>query len=95
MTITREDILHLAQLSNLSIEEAEIDSLKTDLTNIINFISQLDQLDVTGIEPTYQVSGLTNVWRPDEIAPLEADRDQLLALAPQTLDHQVKVPKIL
>lgn len=95
MEITREDILHLAELSNFSLSEEEISSLGADLKNIIKYISQLSELDTEGVEPTYQVFEMENVWRPDEILPQDADREALLALAPASQDNQVKVPKVL
>jgi len=95
MSITREEILHLAELSDLSLSEAEIDSLLVDLAHIIDYISQLDELNVDDVEPTYQVFDKNNVWRPDEITEFEAGREQLLALSPETEDHQMKVPKVL
>ena len=95
MKITREEIDHLAVLSNFSLEEAEKESLRGDLENIIGYISQLDELDTDGVEPTYQVFEMENVWREDEILPQEADREALLALAPAEKDHQIKVPKVL
>jgi len=95
MEITREDVLHLAKLSSLSLSETEIESLKTDLTNIVSYISQLDELNTDGVEPTYQVFEMENVWREDEILPQEANREQLLALAPDSQQDQIKVPKVL
>ena len=44
MKNTREDILHLAKLSNLSLEETEVEGLQRDLDNIVGYISQLDEL---------------------------------------------------
>ena len=55
MEIKREDILHLAELSNFSISEEEVKRLGEDLSGIVRYISQLDELDTDGIEPTYQV----------------------------------------
>lgn len=95
MNITREEILHLAELSNLSLSEKEIESLGTDLDNIIKYISQLDELDTNGVEPTYQVFEMENIWRPDEIKEQEANREQLLNLAKESQDNQIKVPKVL
>ena len=95
MEITREDILHLAQLSNFSLDEAEITALGQDLKNIIKYISQLDELDTEGIDPTYQVFEMENIWRPDEILPQDANKEQLLALAPESRQDQIKVPKVL
>lgn len=95
MKITREEINHLAELSNFSLKENEIEALGGDLDKIIEYISQLDELDTEGVEPTYQVFEMENVWRDDEIKPQEADREALLALAPESYDNQIKVPKVL
>ncbi len=95
MEITHEDIKHLAKLSDFSLSDEEMDSLGKDLKNIIKYISQLDELDVSGVEPTYQVVEMENVWREDDIQPQEADREALLALTAEEEDHQIKVPKVL
>ena len=95
MEINREDILHLADLSNLTLEEGEIDSLSHDLQAIINYISQLDELDVSNVEPTYQVFEMENIWRDDTVLTQDASREQLLALSPKAKDNQVEVPKVL
>lgn len=93
--ISRDDVLHLAQLSNLQLEEAEIDNLRTDLGNILGYVEQLSQLDTDGLEPTYQVTGLSNVWRDDKIIDYGVSRDDLLERSPESANHQVKVPKVL
>ena len=54
----------------------------------------LDELDTDGVEPTFQLTGLQNVWREDEVKQ-NLTREQLLALAPESEDNQVKVPKVL
>ena len=93
--ITREEIDHLAELSNFSLTDEEKTNLGTDLGNIIGYISQLDELNTEGVEPTYQVFEMENIWRDDEIMPQEADREALLALAPAEQESQIKVPKVL
>jgi aspartyl-tRNA(Asn)/glutamyl-tRNA(Gln) amidotransferase subunit C len=94
-TITTDDVRHLAQLSNLQLSDEEIEHLGGDLSNILNYIDQLSELDTTGVEPTYQVTGLENIWRDDEIETGYVDRDALLALAPERTEDSVKVPKVL
>ncbi|MFC2601674.1 MAG: Asp-tRNA(Asn)/Glu-tRNA(Gln) amidotransferase subunit GatC [Candidatus Saccharimonas sp.] len=94
-TITNDDVRHLAQLSSLQMSDAEIESLRADIEKIINYINQLDELDTDGVEPTYQVTGLQNVWRDDEIIDSSVSRQQLLALAAEQSDNCVKVPKVL
>ena len=95
MEIKREDILHLAELSDFALSETEVEKLGGDLQNIIQYISQLDELDTDGVEPTYQVFEMENVWRADEILPQDANREQLLALTKEAKDNQIKVPKVL
>lgn len=93
--ITRVDVLHLAQLSSLELTEGEIEKLRVDIGNILGYVQQLGQLDTSGIEPTYQVTGLENVWREDKIIDYGITREQLLQRAPESTANQVKVPKVL
>ncbi len=93
--ISRDDVVHLAQLSSLQLSGDEIDSLQVDIGNILQHVQQLSQLDTTGVEPTYQVTDLENVWREDVVAAGDVTREQLLALAPESANNQVKVPKVL
>ncbi len=95
MEIKREDIIHLAELSNFALSESEITNLNQDLQNIIKYISQLDELDTADVEPTYQVFEMENVWRDDIIKPQEVDREKLLSLTKEQKDYQIKVPKVL
>jgi len=93
--ITRDDVLHLAQLSSLELGEAEIDGLQADISNILGYVEQLSKLDTNNVEPTYQVTGLENVWRDDKVIDYGVSREDLLARAPESIDNQVKVPKVL
>lgn len=94
-TITQDDVLHLAQLSSLQLVDDEIAALQADLGNILGYIDQLGELDTSGVEPTYQVTDLENVGREDVVNHHEANRDELLKLAPDQLNNQIKVPKVL
>jgi aspartyl-tRNA(Asn)/glutamyl-tRNA(Gln) amidotransferase subunit C len=94
-TISRDDVLHLAQLSNLQLADDEIGALQQNIDDILGYVAQLGQLDTTGVEPTYQVTGLENVWREDTVIDYHVSRERLLELAPDQADHQVKVPKVL
>lgn len=95
MEIKREDIIHLADLSDFSLSESEITSLGQDLQGIIGYISQLEELDTDNTKPTYQVFEMENVWRADEILPQDATCEELLALTKEEKDNQIKVPKVL
>ena len=94
ITISTSDIQHLASLRSLALTDYETDVLRQDLENIIGYIEQLGKLDVSGIEPTYQVTGLSNVWREDEVQA-GISVESLLDLAPEKQNNQVKVPQVL
>ncbi len=93
-TISRDDVLALAQLSSLQLQDDEVDSLAVQLPKILEYVEQLSGLDTDGVAPTYQVTGLTNVWRDDVVRP-GLSTDELLALAPEVTNQQIKVPKVL
>jgi aspartyl-tRNA(Asn)/glutamyl-tRNA(Gln) amidotransferase subunit C len=93
--ISRNDVQHLAQLSSLHLSDGELDGLQADLSNILQYVEQLGELDTAGVEPTYQVTDLENVWRDDTVIDDGVSREQLLALAPDMAVNQVKVPKVL
>ena len=95
MEIKREDIIHLANLSEFSLNESEVNALGNDLRGIIGYISQLNTLDTSDVQPTYQVFEMENVWRNDEVKAQDASREDLLSLSKETKDNQVKVPKVL
>lgn len=93
-TISTSDIQHLASLSSLALADDEVDGLRQDLENIIGYIEQLGELDTSGVEPTYQVTGLENIWREDEVQP-GIPAEKLLEMAPEKQNNQVKVPQVL
>ena len=93
-TISTSDIQHLASLSSLALADDEVDGLRQDLENIIGYIEQLGKLDTAGVEPTYQVTGLENVWRDDEVQS-GISAEKLLKLSPEKQNNQVKVPRVL
>lgn len=95
MEVNQEVISHLASLSNFALSDAESAQLVGNIKDIVNYISELDTLDTSGVEPTYQVFEMENVWREDEILPQEAGREALLALTKEVKDNQIKVPRVL
>lgn len=94
MSVSLEDVRHLVELSQIRLSKAELTSLAGDIDRIVGYIDQLDELDTAGVEPTFQLTGLDNVWRADEVKP-QLERRELLQLAPDSEDGQVKVPKVL
>lgn len=93
--ISKEEILKLASLSNIDLEDDEVDRYKVEVGTILEMIDKLKAIDTTGVEPTYQVSGNKNVMREDKVDKTTIDPELLLSLAPESTNGQIKVGKVL
>lgn len=92
--ITDEDILKLAQLSNISIDEDQVHKFRDELQSIVEYVEQLSLVDVEGLEPTDQVTGLVNVMR-DDIVQGSVAQEELLKNAPDREGNLIKVKRVL
>lgn len=93
--ITIDDITHLANLTKLQLDDKQAAGLAEDLNKLIGYVQQLDEVDVEGLEPTAQVTDLTNVSRPDELIDYGVSQSQLLKNTSEQKDGYIKVPKVL
>lgn len=95
MPITKEEIKHIAELARLKLSDEEIIKLGSELGAILDYINQLNEVDTKNIEPTSQVSGLSDVWREDEVK--DWDREEVSAALSQgeLKNAQLKVKRIL
>ena len=93
--LSREDVLKLAQLARLSISDEEVERYRSELNSILHFVEQLQAADVEGLDPTSQVTGLTNVSRDDTVIDYEAKPDDLLKLTPATEGRYIKVKRMI
>jgi aspartyl-tRNA(Asn)/glutamyl-tRNA(Gln) amidotransferase subunit C len=95
VTLKRDDIIKLANLARLDLSEAEITEFIGELSEILQYVEQLQDVDVTGLSPTNQVTGLTNVTRSDEIVDYGYAPKELLKNVPAVQDELIKVKRIL
>lgn len=93
--LLREDIIKLASLARIRIDENEITTYQDELNAILDYVEQLGSVDVGDLQPTAQVTGLTNVTRPDEVIDYGYDRQQLLSIVPRMQDEQIKVRRMI
>jgi aspartyl-tRNA(Asn)/glutamyl-tRNA(Gln) amidotransferase subunit C len=95
MKITDAEVQHLAELSKLTLSEAEAASLKHDLESILDYVSQLNEVKTEGVQPTYQVFDLENVMRADVPVDYGVTREELLKLAPAVQQEMMAVESVL
>lgn len=93
--LTRDAVIKLAQLSRLKLTDEEIERFRKELSSILDYVEILDKVDVKGLEPTYQVTGLKNVMRSDEVKSYQAKPADMLKLAPAVEKNQFKVRRVL
>lgn len=93
--LNQKDILKLAKLSRLRLSEAELKRFERELNAIIDYVDILNQADTKGLQPTYQVTGLHSVTRPDKVLNYKMSREQLLAGAPNQHDYQFRVKRVI
>ena len=94
MKITEDEVLYVADLARLDLDEAAIDKFAGQIGTILDYVDKLNEVDTEGIRPTSHAIFLTNAFRDDEqIEHLE--REQALANAPEKEDGNFIVPKVV
>jgi len=66
MRLTTDQVKKVAKLANLPISETEEREYGQQLSEILDYIDQLNKVETKDIEPTYNVTDLENIMRPDE-----------------------------
>lgn len=93
--LSRDDVLKLARLARLKLSEDEIAKYQRELGEILAYVEQLDSVDVSGLLPTSQVTGLTNVTREDKELEYGYQALDLLKNVPATDGDLIKVKRMI
>jgi len=94
MKVTKEVILHIAELAKLEVTDEECGKLTGEMQSIVDFADQLNKIDTDQIDSMEHITRNVNVLRDDVIKP-SFDRDEMLKNAPQKYAGCYKVPKIV
>jgi aspartyl-tRNA(Asn)/glutamyl-tRNA(Gln) amidotransferase subunit C len=92
--LTRQDVAHVADLARLHLSDEELDLFTEQLASVLDHAADVALLDLTDVPPTAHAMAVTNVLRPDLVAP-SLSRDEVLAEAPSVEDFRFRVPRIL
>ncbi len=90
----REDVVHVADLARLALEDEEIERFTVQLVAILEHVDAVRALDTSNVSPTAHPLELVNVVRADDFTPA-LDREEVLAQAPEAESGRFKVPPIL
>ncbi len=94
MSITRDEVAHLARLSRLALGDDELERFADQLDVIITAVARVQEVAAAGIPPTTHAVELANVFREDVLVPC-LGADIALAQAPAAELGRFKVPRIL
>jgi len=94
MKITKEDVVHVANLARLELSEESIDKFAGQIGEILDHVDSLKRVDTQGVPATSHAISLTNAFREDDMAG-PADRDRCMANAPESEEGSFVVPKII
>ncbi|MGD9126955.1 MAG: Asp-tRNA(Asn)/Glu-tRNA(Gln) amidotransferase subunit GatC [Planctomycetia bacterium] len=94
MAISREEVEKVALLARLRLSDAELETMTSQMGDILGYIELLDELDTDGVEPMAHALDLHDVFRDDVVRP-SLPRDRALANAPDADGECYRVPAVL
>lgn len=94
MSITRDDVRHVAELARLDFSDDEAKQMAEEMSRILDYVDKLDELDTSGVSPMSHVLDVTNAVRPDEVES-RIDKEQALEPAPETDGLYFQVPTVI
>jgi aspartyl-tRNA(Asn)/glutamyl-tRNA(Gln) amidotransferase subunit C len=94
MPLTKEEVLHIAQLARLQLNLEEVGLIARQMNDILIYMEQLNGLDTAGVEPTSHALHLSNAFREDQVQP-SLPLEESLAIAPEQGRSAFIVPKVI
>lgn len=92
--IGEDDVLKIAGLARLSVDQAETKKLTEKLNSILGYVEQLKALDVSKVDPMSHVHGISNIFREDQVVESQ-DREAIFANVPDRSGKFIRVPIII
>ena len=94
MKVSKEELLHIANLADLILKEEEQEGYLNNLTEILNFCNIVNNADVEDLDITIGANKSENVFRKDEVKTFE-NIEEMLKNAPDESQNMYKVPKVV
>ncbi len=94
-SIDKDMVLHVAHLSRLELNDAELKGYSGELASILSYISKLNEVDTKNVVPTsHALPTLKNVFRKDILKP-SLEKEDVLKNAPEPDGDFFRVPQII
>ena len=92
--IDRDEVIHIADLSRIKLNDSEKERYSQDLTSILEFVDQLNEIETDKIEPIMNITGLENVMDEDR-AKQDPAAEKIIQNAPDAKDGYFRVKKVI
>ena len=95
--IEKKDLEHMGWLARLELSEEDKEKYTPKLNSVLDYFGELDEVDTEGVEPTYHILPMNNVFREDEInTPVKPlTQEEALSSAPKKQDGFFKAPRMM
>ena len=94
MSVSKEELLHIAKLADLKVDEKEIDKYIKNLDDILDYVKVLEKAPIGDLDETIGANDSYNVFRKDEVKTFE-NIEGILKNAPELEKNMYKIPKVL
>jgi len=93
--ITKKEVEHISKLAKIDISPKDLDIFTKQLGDILEFFKKLEKAKTGNVQETSQVTGLENVFRPDEIEMSDIEKDLVECTPHKVENNSIKTPKIM
>ncbi len=92
MSITKEEVRHIAHLARLELSDNQAEKTKHDFDELLGYFEQLNEVDVEGVEPMRGATDTMNRFRDDEVVRSSGKdvREKFISIAPEHTDEYIE-----
>lgn len=93
--VSAEKVKEMAYLARLEMNSSDVEKYQEELSKILDYIKTINKVNTKNVQPTSQVTGLSDVWASDAKNPSKITREEILSNAPEKKDGYIKVKPVL
>lgn len=92
--VSKEELLHIANLADLNIADDEVDKYLKNLDDILNYVEVIQKAPIDDLSETFMANESANVFRKDEVIDFE-NKEGIMNNAPELENNMFKIPKVI
>lgn len=92
--VSKDELLHIADLADLNIRGNEVDEYLKNLDDILNYVEVIQNAPIDNLDETFMANEASNVFRKDEVKEFD-NKKGILDNAPELENNMFKIPKVI